>query len=476
MKIFFTTSFDGKKLYQENVDKIIEIIQSTGAAVISPEKTREYQDAFREENLKELGDKERVHYEFIRQGIANADAVIIEASHEDFRVGHEATLAIIYKKPVLCLSIHKDYGKLIRHEEFRGIKYELADLNKIILDFLENVGKKITSDRNKEFVHSKQKPFETHKIDKYNVAVLGGVSVDIITKVSHIPKIQEELLSEGLKIMPGGKATNASISLSRLGDQVFMLGKIGNDVFGEQALNLLKQDGTNTDFIDTDSFMPTGTVIVTVEQTGKNTVIVNEDANLRINTKTIEEFLNKIDQQIIAIDCFYTTLETLPGIIDYAIKEFAKRKIMIFCDATPRVRPLNSELYPYIDFLSANELEASMMSDVSVNDEKSASEATLILRARGAKNIIITLGHLGAVLLENNSTTPQYFPGQKVRVVDETGAGDAFRGGFISEYLETNDFAKAMNFANRVGAFATTKFGAFEGMPTRDQLELNNIY
>ena len=83
---------------------------------------------------------------------------------------------------------------------------------------------------------------------------------------------------------------------------------------------------------------------------------------------------------------------------------------------------------------------------------------------------------MGAVLLENNSTTPQYFPGQKVRVVDETGAGDAFRGGFISEYLETNDFAKAMNFANRVGAFATTKFGAFEGMPTRDQLELNNIY
>ena len=475
MKIFFTSSFEGKKHYQKNIDKIIEIIESTGAVVISPEKTREYQDAFRNENLKKLGDKEKIHYEFIRQGIANSDAVIIEASHEDFQIGHEATLAIIYKKPVLCLSTNKDFGQLIRHEEFKGVKYKIIDLNKILLDFLRNVSKRISSERNKEFVYSKQITYPKIKIEKHNVVVLGGISIDIVSKVPHIPKIQEELLSEGLKIMPGGKATNATISLSRLGEQVFMLSKIGNDFFGEQATNLLQKSGVNIDYIDIDSFMPTGTVIVTVDEAGKNTVIVNEDSNIRINQKTIEEFLKKIDNKTISIDCFYTTLEPLPKIIDFAIKEFSKRNKLIFCDATPRARPLNPKLYNYIDFLSANELETTMMSGIRVYNEKTAGEAALKLRENGAKNIIITLGSLGAVLLQNNSLIPQYFPGKKVRVIDETGAGDAFRGGFISEYLKEKNITKSMIFANTVGAYAVTKLGAFEGMPTREQLQIHTI-
>ena len=124
MKIFFTCSFEGKKYYQKYIDEIVSTIESTGAQLISPEHDREYANAFTKENLEKYGDRERIHYEFIRQGIANADAVIIEASHEDFRIGHEATLAVIYTKPVLCLSINKDYGKLVRYEGFtRGEIY-----------------------------------------------------------------------------------------------------------------------------------------------------------------------------------------------------------------------------------------------------------------------------------------------------------------------------------------------------------------
>src|SRR5689334_6767372 len=111
MRIFFTSSFEGKKFYQKYIDQIIDTIESTGAEVVSPEKSSLYQDALADENVKVFGDRDKAHYEFIRQGIASSDAVIIEASYEDFRIGHEATLAIIYKKPVLCLSINKDYGK-----------------------------------------------------------------------------------------------------------------------------------------------------------------------------------------------------------------------------------------------------------------------------------------------------------------------------------------------------------------------------
>ncbi|MDO8451936.1 MAG: hypothetical protein Q7S76_03640, partial [bacterium] len=147
MRIFFTTPYNGKKMYQGSIDAILSIVESTGATVISPEKQREYNDAFRRENLKQLGDPERVHYEFIRQGIANADAVIIEASYEDFRVGHEATLAIIYNKPVLCLSRLKDYGKLIRHEKFRGVLYTDVNLKDTVLTFLNEISYKLLSSR-----------------------------------------------------------------------------------------------------------------------------------------------------------------------------------------------------------------------------------------------------------------------------------------------------------------------------------------
>src|SRR5258708_30949697 len=104
MKVFFLTPFSEKKEFQADIDQIISIIEATGVDVISAEKSRQYDDAFNEENLKKFGSKEAVHYEFIRQGVLKADAVIVEVNPGDFRVGHETTLALLYNKSVLCLS------------------------------------------------------------------------------------------------------------------------------------------------------------------------------------------------------------------------------------------------------------------------------------------------------------------------------------------------------------------------------------
>lgn len=142
MKIFFTTSFEGKKYYQKNIDEIVRIIESTGAKIISPEKRELYLKTFSKANLKKYdGDEYKAHYYFIEHGIASSDAVIIEASNEDFRIGHEATLALLYKKPILVLSQKIDYGKFIPHDNFIGKKYTPESVNKIISDFLTLVGK-----------------------------------------------------------------------------------------------------------------------------------------------------------------------------------------------------------------------------------------------------------------------------------------------------------------------------------------------
>ncbi|MDP1722243.1 MAG: ribokinase [Candidatus Gottesmanbacteria bacterium] len=470
MKIFFTSPYDGKKIYQPYIDRIVKTIESTGATVISPEKSRQYFDSFRDENLKKLGDHDRVHYEFVRQGIANADAVIIEASFENFQVGHEATLAIIYNKPVLCLSQKKDYGELIRHEAFQGERYTDRNLESLVLTFLRKVSQKIRSKRNSSLTTQKKSPVNLSSTHK-NIAVLGSINIDMFTKVPFIPKENDVVISTGLKLIPGGKASNAAVGLQRLGEQAYMLGKIGNDTFGESIISLFKNEGINTDFIDTDSFIPTGTVMVNVDARAKNTIIVNEDANTRVNKKTITDFLSAIDKKIFSIDCFYTTLELIPEIISYAIKEFHARGIRIFCDAAPYIRNMSESLYPMIDILSANEFEATGMTGITVTNEKSAGESAKKLRSKGANTIIITLGHLGSVLLEKGQTDPIYFPGIKVSAVDETAAGDAFRAAFVAEFLATKDLKRAMELGNRAGAYAVTRLGSFEALPTREELE-----
>ncbi len=474
MKIFFIAPFEGKKYYQKSIDKIIEIIESTGAEVLSPEKTREYQDVFREENIKKLGDKERVHYEFIRQGVINADAVVVEASHEDFRVGHEATLALLYKKPVLCLSQNVNYAKYISHENFNGFQYNDKNVRNIVLNFLSEVSKKILSKRSASLnvLDSRWRDIKT--TPKKNVVTLGSITIDMVTKVQKIPKENDIIISEGLKLVPGGKATNAAIAISRLQENVFMIGKVGNDFFGEDVKSILNKDGVNTDFVDTDSFIPTGTIMVNVDERGKNTIVVNEDANIRINKKTISDFLQGVDNGL-QIDCFYVTLEPLTEMVEFAIKEFKKRSVMVFLDAAPQARPLPEYLYRYIDFLSANEYEATTMTGIKVVDHKTANKAAKYLRKKGANHIIITLGKMGAILLKKNDKESTYFPGNIVKVVDETAAGDAFRGAFVAEYLETKDMDKAMVFANKAGAFAVTKLGAYSAMPTREELEFLEI-
>lgn len=476
MKIFFIAPYLGKQKYQKDYDKIIELIESTGAEVISAEKSREYQDSFSEENIKKYGSKERIHYEFIKQGVLRADGLVVEASYDDLRVGHEMTLALLYKKPVLCLSQNLNYGKYIQHDYFTGRLYTQKNLKKVIFEFLKQVGGRIKAGRNLGYTVNRKKWGTTKTGVQKQIAVLGSVNIDMVTKVPMIPKVDEVVISEGLKLMPGGKATNAAIGISRLGEEVWMLGKTGNDFFGESLKEMFKREEIDSNFVDTDSFIPTGTVMVNVDSRGKNTVVVNEDANIKINRQTIKDFLKQIDENKIVIDCFYFTLEPLPEIVEFAIKEFNKRKITIFCDAAPTARPLNPKLYPLIDFLSGNEAEIGLMAGKRINDEVSAGVAAQILRTKGAKNVIVTLGEKGAVLLAEKSQKPDYFPGLKVKVMDETGAGDAFRAGFVVEYLESKDLRKAMLMGNRMGAYTVTRLGVYEALPTREELGFLKVY
>lgn len=139
MKVFFTSSFYGKKKFQKQYDLVRITIKKFTTDLISPEEGN-YLDVIDAQTRYRLeGNHELLHYEAIRQGIHLADAVIIEASQEDVQLGHEITMAIIEKKPTLVLSTREDFSKKIIHEYLFGAKYTPSSISATIQDFLSRV-------------------------------------------------------------------------------------------------------------------------------------------------------------------------------------------------------------------------------------------------------------------------------------------------------------------------------------------------
>lgn len=139
MRIFYTASFYGKQAYQEQYDLVRATIKEFSVDLISPEEGN-YLDVIDPKTRKRLEGKPKlIHYEAIRQGIHLADAVIIEATHEDIQLGHEVTLALMEKKPMLVLSTKEDFSKKIIHDYLFGARYTKATIKGILQDFFVNV-------------------------------------------------------------------------------------------------------------------------------------------------------------------------------------------------------------------------------------------------------------------------------------------------------------------------------------------------
>lgn len=158
MKVFFTASLEGKKNYQDCYDLIINSLQANNVEVISRE-IQEYETIL---GKKKFGDllPDEIHYMFVKKGISIANAVVIEASLSKFQLGHEATLALLYNKPVLCVSQSKDYSNQIKHPKFYAKKYQnKEELKQIILEFIKELENKYLSVRFNAFLSPEQKTF-----------------------------------------------------------------------------------------------------------------------------------------------------------------------------------------------------------------------------------------------------------------------------------------------------------------------------
>jgi len=292
-----------------------------------------------------------------------------------------------------------------------------------------------------------------------DILVIGSLNADLVVRAPHFPQPGETISGEDLKVIAGGKGANQAVAAARLGANVSMLGRVGNDNFGDFLLDNLKSNHVDTTFIRRDK-ASTGTATIIVDSNGQNSIVLSAGANGKVSTEDIDKI--QTDAKILLLQ-LEIPLET----VLYAARWAKKKNMMVILNPAP-ARELPDELISLVDVIVPNESELSLLTGLPVTDIASAEDAARALLQRGAKHVILTMGSRGALIVDTyTSTQVDTF---KVDVVDTTAAGDAFIGGFAS-VLDSSSLLDAVRYGCACGALAVTKFGAQPSLPTKEEVD-----
>lgn len=300
---------------------------------------------------------------------------------------------------------------------------------------------------------------------KAKITVLGSFVVDLMARSSHLPVAGETVKGSIFKLGPGGKGSNQGVAAQRAGADVTMVTKIGKDDFSEIALKSFMKEGMDTRLVFQDDKLSTGAALILVdENTSENEIVVIPGACSNITDGDIETAREAIEGSSV----FMTQLETNVDAVEKAINIAHSKGVKVILNPAP-VQEIPKELYNKIDFFTPNEVEASILSGVTIENIEDARKAAQIFINRGTENVIITLGSKGALVVTRSGD--EFIESYKVNAVDTTGAGDAYNGGFATALAEGKDIFEAARFASAVGALSVTKIGTAPAMPYRDEID-----
>jgi len=301
------------------------------------------------------------------------------------------------------------------------------------------------------------------------ITVLGSYNQDITMITPRFPRLKETLKGGRVFMNPGGKGSNQAHAAKMAGGDVFLIAKIGKDPFGDSAIEHFEKSGISTEGILIDNEFSTGSAIILVEEKTKdNRIIVASGANSNIAPKEIDDLFPTIGSCSVMIFQFENNLDA----ISHAMKRAFEVKITVCLNPAPMITPFPEKLFDYISILILNEIEAADLSGIEINNQQNAIAAGVKLLKKNVKIAIITLGEKGTIAVSKELEDDfLYMPAYNVKVVDTTGAGDAFVGAFAVAYAETEDINHSLEFANACAALNITKMGAASANPTRKEID-----
>jgi ribokinase len=296
------------------------------------------------------------------------------------------------------------------------------------------------------------------------ILVVGSSNTDMVVKSAHLPLPGETVLGGQFFTFAGGKGANQAVAAAKLGGDVTFLAKVGNDALGKAAVEGFKKEGINVSHIITDPDFHSGVALIMVEDSGENCISVASGANGKFTPLDIENAFELVEKASFVLVQLEIPLETVTALLD---KAFA-HGVPVILNPAP-ARPLSDKLISKLFIITPNETEAELLTGVKVTDEASAAKAAKILRGKGAKLAIITLGAKGAFLLSDQEEI--LIPSLAVNAVDTTAAGDTFNGALTVALAEGMEIKAAIRFANQAAAISVTRMGAQSSQPYRSEIK-----
>ena len=297
-----------------------------------------------------------------------------------------------------------------------------------------------------------------------DMIVVGGLNMDLVVKVARMPVAGETVHGGDVHTIPGGKGANQAAGAARLGGQVAMVGRVGDDAFGPRLIDNLQRQGVDTSHVRIDGGAASGVAMIFVDDSGENRIVVSVGANGRLNREDIDRMEGLLSQAKLLLLQLEIPLETA----QYAADMAARHGVQVILNPAPAL-PVLAEFLAKVNYLVPNETEASLLAGMEVKDARTAEMAARKLLAYGVPAVILTLGEEGALLVTDKKTL--HVPARKVEAVDTTAAGDAFIGGLAVALVKGFALEEAVRYATCAGTLAVTKFGAQTSLPSAEEVQ-----
>ncbi len=296
--------------------------------------------------------------------------------------------------------------------------------------------------------------------DRPDILIVGSINMDLVVRSPHMPGPGETILGKGFSTSPGGKGANQAVAAARLGANVSMVGRVGDDAFGGELVENMKAEGIDCEHVRVTENTPTGVAVIVVDGNGENSIVVASGANYRLTPDDIfprSELFDRADVVLLQLELPLPTVRAAAGLA-------RRHGCKIVLDPAPAPACMPDDLCE-VDVLSPNVSEAELITGSKTGEERADRNIGLDLVARGAKSVVLKLGSRGSLVVTSEGQFARV-GAYKVDIVDTTAAGDAFTAALAVAIAEGTSLPEAARFANAAGALACASLGAQTAMPT----------
>ena len=300
-----------------------------------------------------------------------------------------------------------------------------------------------------------------------SISILGIFVADLTFRTERMPNKGETYIGNSFKLGPGGKGSNQAVAARRAGAETMFITKIGKDTFGEMAMKLYADEGINSKYVWEIPDMSTGAASIVVnEETGDNAIIVVPGAA----DAMVPDDLDTAEAGIADCAFFMASLEVPIPVMQRGLEVAKRNGVPTILNPAPAAI-LPDEVYELSDYFTPNETEAAILAGIPVVTIEDAEEAAKIFLQRGIDTVVITLGEKGAYV--RNSVINQHVPAFDMggKVLETTGAGDAFNGGFAYALAEGMSLIEAVRFGSATAAISVTRLGTAPAMPVNSEIQ-----